>query len=150
MTYIFGRYAGVLEESLEGRETLDQIQNGYNFGGVVDNGDGTYTPNTALQSAEAWNADIYNRRHDRGVFDASFIKLREVTLGYNLPKSWLQNAKINNIRVSAYGRNLALLKSNVPHVDPETAFDSSNAMQGIEFGQSPSARTMGLSITAGF
>jgi outer membrane receptor protein involved in Fe transport len=34
MTYIFGRYAGVLEESLEGRETLDQVQNGHNFGGV--------------------------------------------------------------------------------------------------------------------
>jgi outer membrane receptor protein involved in Fe transport len=150
MTYIFGRYAGVLEESLEGRETLEQIQNGYNFGGVVDNGDGTYSPNTALQSAEAWNADFYSRRHDRGVFDASFIKLREVTLGYNLPKSWLGNSKINSLRLSAYGRNLALLKSNVPHVDPETAFDSSNAMQGIEFGQLPSARTMGISLNASF
>ena len=150
MTYIFGRYAGVLEESVEGRETLDQIKNGYNFGGVVDNGDGTYSPNTALQSAEAWNADFYNRRHDRGVFDASFIKLREVTLGYDLPKKWLSGAKINSLRLSAYGRNLLLLKSNVPHVDPETAFDSSNAMQGIEFGQLPSARTMGLTVNASF
>lgn len=150
MTYIFGRYAGVLEESLEGRETLEQIQNGYNFGGVVDNGDGTYSPNTTLLDAETWNADFYGRRHDRGVFDASFIKLREVTLGYNLPKSWLGNSKINSLRLSAYGRNLALLKSNVPHVDPETAFDSSNAMQGIEFGQLPSARTMGISLNASF
>ena len=56
MTYIFGRYAGILEESLEGRETLDQIQNGYNYGGVIDNGDGTYSPNTNLNDAELWNA----------------------------------------------------------------------------------------------
>jgi TonB-linked SusC/RagA family outer membrane protein len=150
MTYIFGRYAGVLDESLEGRNTLDEIQNGYNFGGVVDNGDGTYTPNTIKQSAEAWNADFYNRRHDRGVFDASFIKLREVTLGYDLPAAWFKTSFIGGMRLAAYGRNLALLHSNVPHVDPETAFDNSNAMQGIEFGQLPSARTIGLTLNAKF
>ncbi|TNE67974.1 MAG: SusC/RagA family TonB-linked outer membrane protein [Bacteroidetes bacterium] len=150
MTYIFGRYAGILEESLEGRETLDQIQNGYNYGGVVDNGDGTYSPNTNLNDAEIWNAFYYARRHDRGVFDASFIKLREISLGYDFPKAWFANSFIQGLRLSAYGRNLALLKSNVPHIDPETAFDSANAMQGIEFGQLPSARTMGLTINAQF
>lgn len=150
MTYIFGRYAGVLVESLEGRETLDQIQNGYNYGGVVDNGDGTYSPNQNLNDAETWNAFFYSRRHDRGVFDASFIKLREVNIGYELPKSLFANSFIQGLRVSAYGRNLALLKSNVPHIDPETAFDSANAMQGIEFGQLPSARTIGLSLSAQF
>lgn len=150
MTYIFGRYAGVLEESLEGRNTIDEIQNGYNFGGVVDNGDGTYTPNTVKRSAEAWNADLYNRRHDRGVFDASFIKLREVTLGYDFPKTWFTGSFVGGLRLAAYGRNLALLKSNVPHVDPETAFDSSNAMQGIEFGQLPSARTFGVTLNVNF
>ena len=85
----------------------------------------------------------YSRRHDRGVFDASFIKLREVSIGYDFPKAWFQNSFIGGLRLSAYGRNLALLKSNVPHIDPETAFDSTNAMQGIEFGQLPSARTNG-------
>ncbi|MEZ4919177.1 MAG: SusC/RagA family TonB-linked outer membrane protein [Saprospiraceae bacterium] len=150
MTYIFGRYAGVLEESLEGRETVDQIQNGYNYGGVVDNGDGTYSPNEALLDAETWNAYLYARRHDRGVFDASFIKLREVTVGFEFPSAWFQNSPIGGLSLSAYGRNLALLKSNVPHIDPETAFDASNAMQGIEFGQLPSARTMGLTLRANF
>ncbi len=155
MTYIFGRYAGVLEESLEGRNTLDEIQNGYNFGGVYEVKDGNgnvtgYMPNTVKQSAEAWNADFYGRRHDRGVFDASFIKLREVTLSYNLPKAWFANSFVNGVRIAAYGRNLALLQSNIPHVDPETGFDNSNAMQGIEFGQLPSARTFGLTFGANF
>lgn len=154
MTYIFGRYAGVLEESLEGRNTVDEIQNGYNFGGVYEvqdgNGNITYEPNTVKQSAEAWNADFYSRRHDRGVFDGSFIKLREVTLGYNLPKAWFKNSFVNGLRLAVYGRNLALLKSNIPHVDPETAFDNSNVMQGIEFGQLPSARTFGVTFGASF
>ena len=155
MTYIFGRYSGVLEESLEGRETLEDIQNGHNFGGVYEVKDGNgsvtgYSPNTILQSAEAWNADFYNRRHDRGVFDGSFIKLREVTLGYDLPKAWFKNSYVNGLRLAVYGRNLALLQSNIPHVDPETAFDNSNAMQGIEFGQLPSARTFGLTFGASF
>lgn len=155
MTYIFGRYAGVLEESLEGRNTIDEIQNGYNFGGVYEVKDGNgnvtgYEPNTVKQSAEAWNADFYSRRHDRGVFDGSFIKLREVTLGYDLPKAWFTNSFVNGLRLAVYGRNLALLQSNIPHVDPETAFDNSNAMQGIEFGQLPSARTFGVTLGASF
>lgn len=150
MTYIFGRYAGVLEESLEGRNTLDEVQNGYNFGGVVDNGDGTFSPNTAKMSAEEWNSLYYGRRHDRGVFDASFIKLREVTVGFDFPKKWFVNSFVGGLRLAAYGRNLALLKSNMPHIDPETAFDNSNAMQGIEFGQLPSARTFGLTLNAQF
>ncbi|MFM8484765.1 MAG: hypothetical protein ACKOCH_00400 [Bacteroidota bacterium] len=131
------------------------MKNGYNFGGVYEikdaNGAVTgYAPNTALQSAEQWNADFYGRRHDRGVFDASFVKLREMTLSYNLPKSWFSNSFVSGLRIAAYGRNLALLKSNIPHVDPETAFDNSNAMQGIEFGQLPSARTFGLTVGANF
>ncbi|HNL38604.1 MAG TPA: hypothetical protein PKH43_05715, partial [Saprospiraceae bacterium] len=150
MTYVFGRYTGVLDETLEGRNTADEIANGYNFGGVVDNGDGTFSPNTTKQSAEQWNADFYNRRHDRGVFDGSFVKLREVTLGYDFPKRWFDNSFIGGLRVSAYGRNLALLHSNIPHVDPETAFDNTNAMQGVEFGQLPSARTYGLTVNAQF
>lgn len=150
MTYVFGRYAGVLEESLEGRNTLDEIQNGYNYGGVVDNGDGTFSPNTTKMDAEVWNSLYYGRRHDRGVFDASFIKLREVTVGFDFPKRWFVNSFVGGLRLAAYGRNLALLKSNVPHIDPETAFDSSNAMQGIEFGQLPSARTFGLTLNAQF
>lgn len=107
-----------------------------------------YEPNKVKRSAEAWNADFYNRRHDRGVFDGSFIKLREVTLSYDLPKTWFKNSFVNGLRVAVYGRNLALLHSNIPHVDLETAFDNSNAMQGIEFGQLPSARTIGLTFGA--
>jgi len=152
MTYMFGRYAGAVAESLEGRNTAEEVRNGYVYEGVVDNGDGTYSPNTTPVDAETWN--VYYWRglsgHDRSVFDASFVKLREVTLGYDMPKKWFENNFIEDLRLSVYGRNLLLIHSNVPHVDPETAFSSDTDVQGFEFGQTPSARTYGLQLNARF
>ena len=152
MTYMFGRYAGVLEESLEGRQTADDIRNGYVYEGVIDNGDGTYRPNDVPIDAETWNVFYYQSLggHDRSIFDGSFIKLREVTLNYRIPSSVFKNTPIQRLSLGLYGRNLWLIDSNVPHIDPETSFGNSNTIQGFEFGQLPSARTIGLSLNASF
>ncbi len=152
MTYMFGRYAGVLEESLEGRETADDVRNGYVYEGVIDNGDGTYRPNDVPASAEDWNVFYYQSLggHDRSIFDASFIKLREVTLNYRIPSSVFQNTPIQRLSLGLYGRNLWLIDSNVPHIDPETSFGNDYSIQGFEFGQLPSARTFGVTLSAGF
>ena len=56
---------------------------------------------------------------------------------------------MKEVNVSAVGRNLAILSTNVPHIDPETAFSSGN-VQGLEFGQLPSARSIGFSIGCKF
>ena len=48
--------------------------------------------------------------------------------------------------MSIVGRNLILLKSNVPHIDPESGFDNTN-FQGIEYGQLPSGRTFGFNLS---
>ena len=152
MTYMFGRYAGILEESLEGRMTADEVKNGYVYEGVMENGDGTYSPNDVATDAETWN--VYYWRglagHDRSIFDASYIKLREVSLSYSLPSSLFRNSFIENISLGVYGRNLALISSNVPHIDPESAFTNRNDVQGFEFGQLPTARTIGVRLNANF
>ena len=64
-------------------------------------------------------------------------------LGYTFSK--LGNTPFKSINVSIVGRNLALLKSTVPHIDPETAFSNTN-VQGLEYGQLPSARSYGFNI----
>ncbi len=145
MTTTWGRYAGVLEETLIGRE-----------GGVVgpgvkavDDGAGniSYVPNDIVVTAENYNKAAYsNTLQSSSVFDASFVKLREISLGYTFKK--IGNTPIRDLKLSLIGRNLALLKSSVPHVDPETAFGSGN-VQGFEFGQLPSARSIGFSISLG-
>ncbi len=141
MTTTWGRYAGALEETLIGRE------GGIVGEGVMPVGDG-YATNTIVADCEQFNKAAYTSDIAySSVYDASYIKLREIRLGYTFKK--IGNLPIKDLNISAVGRNLAILSTNVPHIDPETAFSSGN-VQGLEFGQLPSARSIGFSIGCKF
>ena len=145
MTYAWGRYAGTLEESLIGRET------GVVGSGVRSDGSGGFVPNDVVVSAKAFNQATYsNSIESSSVFDATYVKLRQVTLGYTLPQKFLKNTPIQSLKFSVVGRNLALLYKKAPHIDPETGFSSANGTQGQEFGQYPSARTIGFNVNLKF
>lgn len=142
MTNAWGRYAGVLDETLIGRE-----------GGIVgegvkevydENGDVIgYVPNDVVVTAEAYNHGAFSNSIAAGsIFDASYIKLRELRLGY----TFKFNKTFKELTIAFIGRNLALLYSKVPHIDPETSFNSGN-LQGLEFGQLPSTRSLGFNIS---
>tara|TARA_R110001583_G_scaffold34847_5_gene116618 strand:+ start:2041 stop:5172 length:3132 start_codon:yes stop_codon:yes gene_type:complete len=140
MTNAWGRYAGVLAETAYGRET-----------GVVGDGvmlvDGAYVPNNVSVTAENYNKRAYsNSIVESSVFDASYVKLRQVMLTYKLPKKLIEKTLFTNINFSLVGRNLAILYKNVPHIDPESSFSDDNSEQGQEFGQLPSARSIGFNI----
>jgi len=142
MTTTWGRYSGVLEETIFGRET------GIVGVGVIDNGDGTFSENDVIVPAEDYNKAAYsNSIAESSIFDATYFKLRQVQLGYTLPNSVIGKLPFRDVTVSVVGRNLALLYSTVPHVDPESAFSSSNGNQGLEFGQIPSNRSLGFNIS---
>ena len=142
MTTTWGRYAGALEETLIGRE------GGIVGVGVMPDGNGGYVTNTVVAEAEAFNKESYhNNLQWSSVFDASYVKLREIKLGYTFKN--LGSLPLKEINISAVGRNLAILSTNVPHVDPETAFSSGN-VQGLEYGQLPSAKSIGFSIGGKF
>ena len=79
------------------------------------------------------------------VYDAGFVKLRDVRLTFSLPLRAMPVMTAQSVRVSLIGRNLALW-TNVPNVDPETAL-SAGSIQGIEMGQLPSARSFGLQLS---
>ena len=146
MTYMWGRYAGTLDETLIGRET------GVVGNGVVSDGAGGYTANNVVVDAKTFNQYAYNYSNftESGVFDASYVKLRQIVFGYSLPKNWLKGTFIQDFKVSVVGRNLALLYKKAPHIDPESAFSNANGEQGQEFGQLPSARTYGFNINVKF
>lgn len=142
MTHAWGRYAGILEETIAGRET-----------GIVVDGvyQGTNTPNTSLVTAKSYNHNAFgNNVEESSVFDASYVKLREVVLSYSFPKSWIESSGINDVKLSLVGRNLAILHKNAPHIDPETGFSADNADQGMEFGQIPSVASYGLNMSIKF
>jgi TonB-linked SusC/RagA family outer membrane protein len=140
-TNMFGDLSGVLASSLKGREKAETIEDG---GGMVVPGvnpDGT--PNTTKVTAQAYFNSLF-QIHEAFVYDASFVKLREVKLGYTVPSSLSNKIGVSSMYLALVGRNL-WLHAKAPNIDPETAFDNSNA-QGLEFGQFPSARSFGFLV----
>ena len=83
--------------------------------------------------------------HAADQYDASFVKLRERRLDYNLPASMTKGLPFSNVSIGVFGRNLAILHKNVPHIDPEVATSVSN-IQGFEGGQLPAERTIGVNL----
>ena len=83
------------------------------------------------------------------IYDASFIKLREVKLSYSLPSNWIKQIGFQSGSVSLVGRNLWIIHKNVPNIDPETAFNTGNA-QGSENLTLPSVRNLGFNINLKF
>ncbi len=145
MTYSWGRYAGTLSETLIGRET------GVVGNGVMSDGNGGYVANNVTVSAKSFNQSSYsNSIESSAIFDASYVKLRQVSIGYTLPRKFIENSVIKSLKVSVVGRNLLILHKNTPHIDPETGFSASNGNQGQEFGQYPSARNVGFNINMRF
>jgi len=151
-TYKVGMYAGILDKTAANgiRETgvvLDGVK-----GDVAFNADGTYTvtntsANTTNVSAQDWARNEYNGPTAFSIFDATFVKLREVTFGYTIP---LKNTKtVKNIGVSVYGRNLWNIYTKSKYIDPEFTSSAGN-VQGIEGGNIPTPVTYGFNVNLKF
>lgn len=90
-----------------------------------------------------------NRASSRWVEDGSFIKLREVSLGYNLPKPWIEKLGMSQFKIYVQGRNLVTW-TDYSGYDPEVSRDGSNVLSGgIDYGTYPQVRTFigGLNVT---
>jgi TonB-linked SusC/RagA family outer membrane protein len=143
-TNVIGRRAGTLASTLEGREE------GIIGDGVVENEDGSFSPNTTRVPAIEWYLNYYGYNNTEvSIYDASYVKLREVALSYTLPQRLTQSLFARTVTITAQGRNLAILHKNVPNIDPETAV-ASDVAQGLEFGQIPSTRSYGFKVSLGF
>jgi TonB-linked SusC/RagA family outer membrane protein len=85
---------------------------------------------------------------ERWVQDASFVKLREVTLTYNFSSAVLDKLNISKLSLGYFGRNLAILHKNTDNFDPETGFN--NSFSGVEYFGFPSTSTHGFKINVEF
>ncbi|CAN5281874.1 SusC/RagA family TonB-linked outer membrane protein [soil metagenome] len=151
MTKTIGSTSGQLLETLYGRENgydLSLEGNGIIADGVIANGDGTYTPNTNVISSRNWHNRYYERPNvEVSKYDASYVKLREVRLGYTLPNTIMGRLPFRDVNLSLVGRNLLLWTEN-PHFDPETLGMSGGTLQpGVENMAYPSARSMGFNLS---
>ncbi len=164
-------YAGNFEQTLEGREEWYRSEEqresagispedwtptgGLLITGVYENGtiiDGVdvsgqtnqtfVDPYVYYQRVSMWQEEI----HEPFIYDASFIKLRELSLSYQLPSSFINKLKIKSASIGVYGTNLWLLYSKVPNLDPETMLTNGNG-QGYELYSYPNRRSIGFSLS---
>jgi len=132
-----------------GNPVRNSLENG---GGVILPGvkeDGS--PNDIRVSASNYDnpwgyVTAPNKAH---VYDASFVKLRNVTLSYDLPEKLIKNSFIKKFTISAIGRNLWIIHKNIPYSDPESGLSAGN-IQGYQSGAYPTIREIGASVKVQF
>ncbi|RYD87296.1 MAG: TonB-dependent receptor, partial [Sphingobacteriales bacterium] len=116
-TNLYGNKSGMLAETAEG----DIREKGLINPGVKADG----TPNDVVVTARThFNADGGNRISKANLYDGSFIYLREVRLGWNFPDAVAKKIRMQALRLTLTGRNLWLIKSNAPNVDPANITNS--------------------------
>lgn len=139
---------GKLEHTLIGRDNPGGLIVG---AGVVQNPDGSFSPNTKGVLASAYYADYYRRANvETNTFDTSFIKLRDARISYSFPKTVTEQLKITDLTLALFGRNLWMW-TKFPLFDPEAATLNDNQITpGVEMGQLPTARTVGIQLNVKF
>ena len=170
-----GVYTGVLAETLSGRDeengglpyyypnnvktalpvqvpsltsTAPNSEVVYHDGIIFDGVKADGTKNATILPAQTYWKSFRNIS-ESSIFDASFVKFREISLGYNLPPDWAKVIGAQSVNVALIGRDLGILYKNAPHIDPETALNSGNG-QGLESLQVPSTRSYGFSVNLKF
>ncbi|NCD70933.1 SusC/RagA family TonB-linked outer membrane protein [Mucilaginibacter agri] len=84
------------------------------------------------------------------VYDASYVKLREASLAYSFPQSWISKwGPVKGVDVSLNGHNLWIIHKNLPYADPEETLSAGN-LQGYQSGSIPTARTFLLNLRVKF
>lgn len=152
---MFGHYTGVLEETAaNGVRENDFVAPGVT-GTVNKAPDGSYTvtdtkENTTKVSAYRYYRNYYGGPTVQNVFDADYIKLREITLGYNLPSSFVSKLRLKNATISGFARNLAAWGLANKNFDPEMTTTGSGNIQGFEGGNLPASRNFGLNLKLQF
>lgn len=147
-TKALGSTSGVLEETLVGRED-GVIGDGVMNVGTVENP--SYVDNTTSVPASTFYNTFYDRGNEASaLYDASYLKLRQLSVYYDLPEIWVSNVGFQKIRVGFVGSNLLLFTEN-PHFDPElNAIQGRNITYGVEDMSYPSTRSFGFSIKTEF
>lgn len=140
-TALNGLRSGIGKQSLVGR-------GGVVFDGVLPNG----SKNTISVAPQTFYAQYRSQNiGDPFVFSSDFIKLRNITLSYDLTHFMSNKVKfVKGLMLSAFCRNAALLMKRIPTVDPEAFASSSDSRLGYEQHTEPTTRTLGLNLNVKF
>ena len=140
-------YYGMHKNTLNGRTVENPYANTV-FAGIDE---ATGQANTVAVTAQDYYKAICNKDiAEEFVYDASFIKLRELSLSYTFPKSMLSSMKVvKGLSVSLIARNLWTIMKHTPNIDPESAVNATNG-QGLELNGYPTTRNIGFNVNVKF
>jgi hypothetical protein len=134
-----GASYGNLALTLEGRET------GLVFEGVTKDG----APNTQSVDAQSYWGGLSGIT-EAFMYDATNARLRELSLGYSVPRNLLAKTPFTALKASLVARNLFMIYSKTEGFDPEAGFSNGSKTQGYEFGSMPTMRSIGFNINVSF
>ncbi len=125
------------------------VGEGVKLVGVDADGNEIYEKNDVITNPQNYWRQTAANIPESNVYDASYIKIRDLSLGYNVPKKFLAKTPIQSLSVSVIGRNLFTLYKNVPNIDPESTYNNGNG-QGLEYGSLPTRRHYGFNLNIKF
>lgn len=139
VTNMFGVYTGVLASTINGR------QKDWNDPGLVIKGidQATGAENKVRTTSELYYQSLFENG-EAFLYDDSFVKLREVRVGLDLPSSFTRSLRVSSANIAFVGRNL-WTHTKVPNIDPEFAYTTGN-YQGAEFAALPTTRSLGVNL----
>ncbi|MDR1348227.1 MAG: SusC/RagA family TonB-linked outer membrane protein [Prevotellaceae bacterium] len=136
---------GQTKETVPGRAEYYATGKGLISQGVNVN---TGLPNTVELDPTTYWGQFYGNIGNY-IYDATNVRVREVSLGYALPKEWFAKTPINSMKLSIVGNNLFFIYNALPGFDPECTYSTGNA-QGVETASLPSTRTIGFNLNIVF
>jgi TonB-linked SusC/RagA family outer membrane protein len=155
----YGQYTGIPDNTVFNNDLGNPVRDpivgtpgnyASNSGGIILPGvrqDGT--PNNIR--TEVFYAMGYNNPPEMHIYDASYVKLREATIGYSLPESVVSKLGVfQGIDLSIYGRNLWIIHKNTPYSDPEEGLSAGTLSLGYQSGAYPTLRNFGFNVRARF
>ena len=154
---MFSYYSGLHEDTVgnndKGNPKRDAVSagGGVHVVGVTSGGEAVDT----YMSPSFYYYQHFFGNHENWLYDASYVKLRTMRIGYNFPASMTENTPFEAINVSLIGNNLLLLYSDIPEggLDPSEIEGSGSIASGyrnVEGGQLPPSRTIGLNVSLKF
>ena len=151
----YGLATGLYDVTAGNNELGNPIRNTIaNGGGVILPGvTAAGAPNTVRTPSpnQYGNVSGYRRAPNKAfVYDASFIKLREVNITYSLPTTLVSRMNLQEMKFSIVGSNLWIIDKNLPYADPESGLSANASSAGYSIGSLPTTRNVGVNVTFKF
>lgn len=141
-TDLYASTAGTSARTLEGREEKIVVD------GIIESTGQENTTGVTAQSYWAAIGGAYGVAEEF-MYDATYVKFRELSIGYTLPKNWLRSLPIQSVKLSAVARDLFYIYKDSP-VNPEGSFSREDYAQAFEYAALPSTRSFGFTLNVKF